>query len=367
MGLLGLAPAAHALAMMLDVLGAKLIGYDPAVHCNSPTWERLRVQPVGLQELVAHADAVAVQVLYASRYEHFIDDKVLAHCKPGQVWTGTTRCSIFEPLALARALSDGRIDAAMLDGGETGFAARGTPLAAQKNLYLTPRLGSSTRECRARASWYVAQRLHETLSAPRPSGFDSLISGPVPLDSVPPPDSRPAPLPDPAADHPRRFSCARIFSSDAAKSAMRLRSCSITGRGRLGDEGLVGKLALRLGEFAVQALLLLGKARLLGGDVDLHEQAQARVAGHCHRRGLRRRRPGGFVVEHLHLAQLGQRLQHRRRGADELGIAHHVGGQARRRRHVHLAAQVAAGVHHRLQLGHPGFALGAHVGRVALG
>jgi D-3-phosphoglycerate dehydrogenase len=204
-GLLGLAPSAHALAAMLEPLGAKLIGYDPAVHHTSPMWERLKVQPVGLQELTAQADAITVQVLYASRYEHFVNDQLLAHCKPGQVWIGTTRSSIFDPEALARALADGRIDAAMLDGAEAGFAARGTALYEQRNLYLTPRLGSSTRESRVRASWYVAQRLHETLIQPRNSGFEPILTASMGLDSVLPADSGPAPLsgPVPLADDSR--------------------------------------------------------------------------------------------------------------------------------------------------------------------
>lgn len=193
-GIVGLAPSAHALALLLDTLGARLIGYDPAVHHTSPTWERLKVQPTSLPELVAQADAVTVQVLYASRYEHFINEAVLALCKPGQVWVATTRSSIFEPAALARALSDGRIDACMLDGAESGFASRGTPLSEQRNLYLTPRLGSYTRESRVRASWYVAQRLHETLTHPRNSGFETILSAPMGLDSVSPAESMPAAL-----------------------------------------------------------------------------------------------------------------------------------------------------------------------------
>jgi len=193
-GIVGLAPSAHALALLLDTLGARLIGYDPAVHHSSPTWERLKVQPTSLPELVAQADAVTVQVLYASRYEHFINEALLAHCKPGQVWVATTRSSIFEPAALARALSDGRIDACMLDGAESGFASRGTPLSEQRNLYLTPRLGSYTRESRVRASWYVAQRLHETLTHPRNSGFETILSAPMGLDSVSPAESMPAAL-----------------------------------------------------------------------------------------------------------------------------------------------------------------------------
>jgi len=196
-GILGVAPSAHALAILLEAMGAKLIGYDPAVHRSSPMWERLKIRPVGLQELLSQSDAVSVQVLYASRYEHFINDKVLAHCKPGQFWVGTTRSAVFDPDALARALSDGRIEAAILDGAESGFAVRGTLLHEARNLHLTPRLGSYTRDSRARACWYVAQRLHDTLTAPRASGFDSLF-GPsmsMGLDSVgAPPDSVPGSL-----------------------------------------------------------------------------------------------------------------------------------------------------------------------------
>jgi phosphoglycerate dehydrogenase-like enzyme len=182
-GILGLAPTAHALAMMLDALGARLIGYDPAVHHTAPIWQRLGIHPVSLQELMVQADSVSVQVLYGSRYQHFVNDKVLAYCRKGQVWVGITRSAFFEPHALAAALSDGRIEAALLDGAESGFASRGTPLHDKENLFLTPRVGSMTRESRLRACWYVAQRLHDALTAPRPtnSGFDQLSSAPMGL------------------------------------------------------------------------------------------------------------------------------------------------------------------------------------------
>ena len=182
-GLLGLAPTAHALAIMLQSLGARLIGYDPAVHHTAPIWSRLRVEPVSLEQLLAQADAVSVQVLYASRYQGFLNAKVLAHCKPGQSWVGITRSALFDPQALAAALNDGRIEAALLDGAEAGFASRGSPLHALDNLMLTPRLSSHTREARLRASWYVAHRLHETLTGPRPTGFDPL-SQPPEMDAL---------------------------------------------------------------------------------------------------------------------------------------------------------------------------------------
>lgn len=181
-GIFGLQPTAHTLSLLLHSLGAKLIGYDPAVHHSAPLWSRLRIQPVSLPDLMAQADAVSVQMMYASRYQGFINDKVLAHCKRGQVWVGISRSLLFEVDALARALTDGRIEAAMLDGAEAGFASRGSPLHELDNLFLTPRLGSYTRESRLRASWYVAHRIHEALSMQRHAMLDTPV-----LDGAPPP------------------------------------------------------------------------------------------------------------------------------------------------------------------------------------
>lgn len=192
-GILGLAPTAHALALLLNAMGARLIGYDPALHHTSPIWSRLQIQPVGLQELMASADAVSVQMLYASRYQGFINERILEHCKPGQVWVGISRSHLFDAGALATALTDGRIEACMLDGAESGFASRGSPLHELSNLFLTPRLGSHTRESRLRASWYVAHRIHETLALPNAGVPDQLASAPMEL-GAPDGASRSSPL-----------------------------------------------------------------------------------------------------------------------------------------------------------------------------
>jgi phosphoglycerate dehydrogenase-like enzyme len=192
-GVFGLAPTAHTLAMLLRGLGVKLIGYDPAMHHTAPIWNRLQIQPVGIKEMLASADAISLQVMYATRYQGFINDTMLAHCRPGQVWVGLSRSQLFDSKALAKALTDGRIEACMLDGASHGFAAPGSPLHGLKNLYLTPRVGSKTRESRQRASWYVVHRVHETLTAPKGS-LDSIYSGPVELDE---PTTTPAPLTGP--------------------------------------------------------------------------------------------------------------------------------------------------------------------------
>lgn len=180
-GLLGLAPTAHTLAGMLGALGVRMIGYDPAVHHTAPIWQRLNVQPVTAREVVAKADAVCVTVLYGSRFRGMLNEYLLAHCKPGQIWVGTTRSLLFDAQALSEALQDGRIQACMLDGADEGFAAKGSPLHELDNLYLTPRLGAHTHQAHLRASWYVAHRMHETLTMPPNTAFEQIMSAPVPL------------------------------------------------------------------------------------------------------------------------------------------------------------------------------------------
>jgi phosphoglycerate dehydrogenase-like enzyme len=194
-GIFGLAPTAHTLAPMLHGLGVKLIGYDPAVHSTAPIWSKLQIQPVSLHEMLAQADGISAQVMFASRYLGFINDKMLAHCKPGQVWVGISRSHLFDPPALARALTDGRIEAAVLDGAHSSFAGKGSPLNGLPNLVLTPRLGSYTVEARIRASWYVAHRLHEALAGPL-QGHELGHSVPMDLDG---PISSLGPLSGPAS------------------------------------------------------------------------------------------------------------------------------------------------------------------------
>lgn len=169
-GLLGLAPVAHTLAPMLSGLGVRLLGYDPAVHHAAPIWAKLGVEYIPINELLARSDAVSLQMVYASRFRGWINERLLNHCKPGQLWVGVSRSALFDPEALALALTDGRIDACLLDGAQPQFAAPGTPLYNVPNLHLTPRLGAHTREAKLRASWYVAHRIHETLSPPAPRG-----------------------------------------------------------------------------------------------------------------------------------------------------------------------------------------------------
>lgn len=180
--LFGLAPPAHVLATMLVPLGVRVVGYDPAVHRNAELWRRLGVQPMALTDMLEVADAVSVQTIYASRYRGLVGERVLAACKPGQMWTSISRPSLFDLDALAETLRLGRISAFMMDSDDPRLTAADSPLHGLNNLRITPRLAPFTEESQVRGSWYVADRIHETLLlSERHSQRGALDSGPMPL------------------------------------------------------------------------------------------------------------------------------------------------------------------------------------------
>lgn len=161
--LFGLAPPAHVLATMLVPLGVRVVGYDPAVHRNAELWRRLGVQPMVLTDMLEVADAVSVQTIYASRYRGLVSERVLESCKPGQLWTSISRPSLFDLPALAGALRSCRISAFMMDSDDERLTAPDSPLHGLTNLRITPRLAPFTQESQLRGSWYLADRIHETL------------------------------------------------------------------------------------------------------------------------------------------------------------------------------------------------------------
>ena len=180
-GLLGLAPAAHVLATMLVPLGVRVVGYDPAVHRNAELWRRLGVQPMSLAEMLEVADAVSMQMIYATRYRGLVGERILASCKPGQLWTSISRPSLFDLQALADALRTRRVGALMLDSDDDELHAADSPLKGLPNACVTPRLAPYTHESQLRGSWYLVDRIHETLM------MSQMRSEAGPMDSEPMP------------------------------------------------------------------------------------------------------------------------------------------------------------------------------------
>jgi D-3-phosphoglycerate dehydrogenase / 2-oxoglutarate reductase len=162
-GLVGMTPAARSLASLLAAFGARVVGYDPAVHATDSLWHRWRIEPVSLKELFESSDAVCVQLAYYTRYRGLIGERFLPACKANQVLVSLTHSSIFDEAALADVLASGRMAAAWIDSLEPGALDPSRPLSGIETLQITPRVAGTTRESRVRSAWTVARRLDEVL------------------------------------------------------------------------------------------------------------------------------------------------------------------------------------------------------------
>ncbi|HMN22770.1 MAG TPA: NAD(P)-dependent oxidoreductase [Ottowia sp.] len=178
-GLFGMSPVAQLLAPMLVALGARVVGYDPAVHRSAELWERLGVQPLTLAELLETSDAVSMQTVYASRYRGLVNDRVLASCRHRQLWACVSRASLFDPAALARCLRSGRIEAFWMDSDDAVLDEANSPLRGLPNLRITSGWAARTGEAQLRGSWYLADRMHQALAMSAARG------GAMGPDSVP--------------------------------------------------------------------------------------------------------------------------------------------------------------------------------------
>ena len=162
-GLLGVSAEAEVLTRRLAGFGSRTIGYDPARHASDGLYGRLRIRPVGLQELFEQADALSIQLADATRYDGLIGDRLLQAARPDQVLICLTHSAIFDEAALARALTAGPLAGVWLDSVQPGARDPGRPLRGIDRLQITPRLAATTREARLRSSWAVARRIDELL------------------------------------------------------------------------------------------------------------------------------------------------------------------------------------------------------------
>lgn len=162
-GLIGMNSTARKIARLLQALGSRVIGYDPALHASDAQWSRWGVQPVALRELFEHSHAVCVQLNYYSRYRGLLGERALPYCQRGQVLVSVSPLTLFDEDLLAELLQSGRLAAAWLDNVGPGPLEPGQPLHGVRGLLVTPRLASYTREARVRSAWGVARRIDEVL------------------------------------------------------------------------------------------------------------------------------------------------------------------------------------------------------------
>ena len=161
MGRIGQVIARRALGFEMNVVYHNRTRLDPSIEAA------LNARYLGLDELLASADFVVLQVPYSPATHHLIGAAQLARMKPTAILINAARGGVVDDAALVDALRRETIHGAGLDVFENepkldpGFLAL-------KNVVLAPHIGSSTRATRLAMAMTAARNLVAALSGGPP-------------------------------------------------------------------------------------------------------------------------------------------------------------------------------------------------------
>jgi phosphoglycerate dehydrogenase-like enzyme len=142
-GLIGLGNIGAQVARRVKAFDVKVIYYD-ALRRSSQEEEKLGVQYVPLDTLLATADVVSLHVPLNESTRHMINAQALGRMKPTAIVINTCRGEVIDEPALIEALQHGRILAAGLDTLAKEPPDPDNPLLRLPNVTLTPHSAGPT-------------------------------------------------------------------------------------------------------------------------------------------------------------------------------------------------------------------------------
>ena len=135
-GLIGTGRIGRAVAARLMPFGFRVVAYDPFV--DPAQLQAAGITALGLEELLAEADAVSLHAPLTEENRHLLDAERLAMLRAGAVVVNTSRGPLIDQHALAAALREGRLAGAGLDVFEEEPLDADSPLRGLSNVLLTP-------------------------------------------------------------------------------------------------------------------------------------------------------------------------------------------------------------------------------------
>jgi phosphoglycerate dehydrogenase-like enzyme len=165
-GVVGLGVVGMAAARALHAAGCRIVYTDPR-PVDPVGAAEIAAEAVPLQELLARADIVTLNVPLLPETENLLGATEIASMKPGAVLIQASRGGVVNEAALAAALSSGRLGGAAVDVFSSEPPAPDNPLlkltgeAAERTLF-TPHIAGVTRQASAflfRAAWQNVERV----------------------------------------------------------------------------------------------------------------------------------------------------------------------------------------------------------------
>ena len=141
-------------------LKMKVVAYDPFL--SQERAEKLGVQKVDLDELLARADFITLHVPKTEQTSNILNAEAIAKMKPGVRVINCARGGLVDEVALAEALKSGHVAGAAFDVFEVE-PATDSPLFKLPNVVCTPHLGAATTEAQENVAVQVAEQMSDYL------------------------------------------------------------------------------------------------------------------------------------------------------------------------------------------------------------
>jgi glyoxylate reductase len=165
LGILGCGRIGLAMARRGTGFNMRLLAHD---ICANPEAEKLGIQFVSLDELLARSDFVSLHSALTAENRGLLNEARLRQMKPTAYLINTARGALVDEAALAKILNENVIAGAALDAFVMEPLPSEHPLRGAKNVLLTPHLASFARETGERVSNTAAQAIVDLMQGRKP-------------------------------------------------------------------------------------------------------------------------------------------------------------------------------------------------------
>ncbi|MCC8194603.1 MAG: D-2-hydroxyacid dehydrogenase [Deltaproteobacteria bacterium] len=146
MGIIGFGRIGQATGRIAKALGMRVLAYDTFPNDSGKTLAAY----VGLDELLARADVIALHCNLTNETREIIRKETIAKMKDGVIVINNSRGQLVNERDLADALNAGKVYAAGLDVVSVEPVTEENPLLRAKNCIITPHISWAPVECRRR-------------------------------------------------------------------------------------------------------------------------------------------------------------------------------------------------------------------------
>ena len=146
MGIIGFGRIGRAVGRIAKAFGMNVLAYN---RSRCPEGEAIGTY-TNLETLLAQSDVVSLHLPLSAENTRMVNDDFLSKMKDGAILLNTARGGLIDELALANALSSGKLRAAAADVVTTEPMPGDSPLLTAPNMLITPHMAWAPLEARQR-------------------------------------------------------------------------------------------------------------------------------------------------------------------------------------------------------------------------